>query len=60
MKSPELIYATEIEEFFWKDTDTSVMEGVPVGIDIENGSEINFLLFEDIYWKPNYEEGDDK
>lgn len=51
MKSENLVYASEIEEFFWKDEDVSVPEGIPVGYEVENKDSIDLVLFEDIYWK---------
>lgn len=46
----ELVYASEVEEFFYKDCDLAVSEGNPVGVDIDRGDEIEFILFDDIYW----------
>ena len=51
----ELIYASEVEEFFYKEDDLAVSEGQPVGVDIEDGDEVKFILFNNIYWSPNYE-----
>lgn len=54
--SSDLVCASSHEEFFWKDSDIAVMEGVPVGIDLEVGDRIDFILFEDIYWKDEDED----
>lgn len=53
--SCKLVNASEEEEFFYKDSDMPVLEGDPVGVDIESGDEIKFILFDGIYWK-----GDEK
>lgn len=57
MKSPELVVASEIKEFFYEDSNSPVEEGDPVGIDLENGDNVDFLLFDNIYWSPLNEEG---
>lgn len=46
--------ATEEEEFFYKDTDEPVLEGDPVGLDIENGGEVELVLFTNVYWNPSF------
>lgn len=51
MNSNDIIYASEIEEFFYENTDTPVQEGSPVGFEKENGSNIDLILFDDIYWE---------
>ena len=51
MNSNDIIYASEIEEFFYENTDISVQEGMPVGFEKENGSNIDLILFDDIYWE---------
>ena len=50
MKSTDLVYASEVEEFFWEKEGISVPEGTPVGYEVEVGNSIDFILFEDIYW----------
>lgn len=50
MNSEDLIYASEIEEFFWAEDDISVSEGTPVGFEKDNGANIDLILFDDIYW----------
>jgi hypothetical protein len=47
----ELIYASNYEEFFYEENDIPVSEGQPVGVEIENVDNIDFILFDDIYWK---------
>ena len=52
--SLDIMCATEEEEFFYKDTDEPVLEGDPVGLDIENGNEVELVLFANIYWNPEF------
>ncbi len=47
--SPSIVYATEVEEFFWEDSDISVSEGFPVGIEVDNGSSVDLILCDGIY-----------
>lgn len=54
LSSFDIVNACEEEEFFYKDNDEPVMEGDPVGIDIDRGSEVKLVLFSNIYWKPYY------
>ena len=49
-----MVCATEIEEFFYVDTDDPVPEGEFVGLDIDIGKEVKFVLFKNIYWNPQY------
>lgn len=49
------MYSTDIEEFFWKKTDEPVEPNTPIGYDLDEGNEVKFILFEDVYWRPNYE-----
>ncbi len=51
----DLICSSEIEEFFYKEDDIAVSEGEPVGVDIDEGDEVKFILFDHIYWRPNHE-----
>jgi|TARA_A100001015_G_C14758254_1_gene620323 hypothetical protein len=55
MKYSELVYSSDVEEFFWKDTDEAVESEIPIGYDLERGDEVELVLFDDIYWKPDYE-----
>lgn len=51
----ELVYASNIEEFFYSDNDMPVSEGNPVGVDVELEDEVQLVLFEDVYWQPSDE-----
>ena len=51
LSSFDIVYASEEEEFFYKDTDEPVPEGEPIGIDLERGNEVRLVLFKNIYWK---------
>jgi hypothetical protein len=50
MKSEQIIYASEVEEFFWEDSDISVPEGHPVGYEKESADSTDLILFDDVYW----------
>jgi hypothetical protein len=52
----ELIYASDFEEFFYCENDLPVSEGNPVGVEIDRGHEIEFILFGDVYWSLSDEE----
>ena len=45
--------ATEVEEFFYKDTDEPVMEGDPIGLDVDSENGVELVLFSNIYWNPD-------
>ena len=50
----EIVYASSFEEFFYCDNDIPISEGQPVGVEIENGNEVDFILFDYVYWSlPN-------
>jgi hypothetical protein len=55
IKSSNLIYASEDEEFFWEKDDSVVEEGIAVGYEVEreetlfDAHTIDLVLFEDIY-----------
>tara|TARA_B110000483_G_C18192072_1_gene541359 strand:- start:771 stop:965 length:195 start_codon:yes stop_codon:yes gene_type:complete len=55
MKSEQIIYASEVEEFFWEDSDISVPEGTPVGYEKESENSVDLILFDDIYWSCKHE-----
>jgi hypothetical protein len=70
MKDIELVCATDYEEFFYKDSNEVVEEGVPVGIEWsdqrrsfnsrgfslkDEGVSVHFDLFNNIYWSPKYD-----
>ena len=52
-KIVDLICASDFEEFFYKEDEMPVSEGQPVGVDLDLGDEVQFLLFDDIYWSFN-------
>ena len=52
-KIVDLICASDFEEFFYKEDDMPVSEGQPVGVDLDLEDEVQFLLFDDIYWSFN-------
>ena len=62
--SYELVYASKFPEFFYKADNSLVSEHTPVGVDItieDRGSldeppstEVQFKLFNDIYWNPDF------
>lgn len=56
IKSCEIVYASEFEEFFNKEDDSVVSEGQPVGVDLELDDEVKFVLLDDIYWHNEKEE----
>lgn len=58
MSIVDLICATEVEEFFYEDSDIPLSEGEPVGVDIDYGQEVKLILFENIYWKPQDEQSE--
>lgn len=51
----ELVYASNFEEFFYKDNQIPVSEGQPIGVDIDAGNEVCLVLFDDVYWNPCFE-----
>jgi|TARA_B110001454_G_scaffold218603_1_gene247100 hypothetical protein len=54
LSSEDLMYATEHVEFFYKDTDAAVKEGDPIGFDMDMGEGVELILFDNIYWDPQY------
>ena len=56
MKSCELVKASSYEEFYYSDSDLPVEEGDPVGVDLESGQKVEFILFNGIYWGEKNEE----
>ena len=55
-KSCELVKASDHEEFYYSDSHLPVEEGDPVGVDLESGEEVEFILFNGIYWGKRNEE----
>ena len=57
----DIMHATEVEEFYYKDElpfygkDKPVKEGDPIGFDVETGEGIELVLFDNVYWNPKYE-----
>ena len=51
MNKPELIYASDVEEFFYEDSELQVQEGDPVGVDLDYNQEVKLVLFDGIYWE---------
>lgn len=49
----DIVCASDVEEFFYKDTDEPVQEGDPVGLDIEKEFVVELVLFSNIYWNPD-------
>jgi hypothetical protein len=49
----DVVCATDFEEFFYTNNNEPVAEGDPVGLDIDNGNKVDFVLFSNIYWNPN-------
>ena len=50
----DIVFSTEVEEFFYTETDDPVPEGEMIGLDIDVGPEVRFVLFKNIYWNPQY------
>tara|TARA_B100000085_G_C18520119_1_gene503339 strand:- start:785 stop:973 length:189 start_codon:yes stop_codon:yes gene_type:complete len=53
-KIVDLVCASDFEEFFYKEDDMPVSEGQPVGVDLDCEDEVQFVLFDDIYWSFNH------
>ena len=49
----DIMYASDVEEFFYKDNDEAVPSGELVGFDIDTGDQIDFVLDSSIYWSPD-------
>jgi len=54
LSSLDIICATEVQEFFYEETDEAVSSGEPVGFDVETKDEVQLVLFSNIYWNPQY------
>lgn len=46
----QIVSASEVEEFFYQDTDEVVSEGDAVGIEIDNEDSVDLVLFGNLYW----------
>lgn len=56
IKSCQIVFASDHEEFFYKENDIVVSAGQPVGVELELENEYKFVLFDDIYWMDEKEE----
>ena len=52
----DVVCATEFPEFFYEDSDELVLEGEPVGLDVDTPDGVELVLFSNVYWSPQYEE----
>lgn len=50
MNNWEIICASDIEEFFYQETNEGVPEGDAVGIEVEDEDSVDLVLFSNIYW----------
>ena len=50
----DLMFATDFEEFYYEDGDAVVREGHPVGFDVDTDRGVELVLFDHIYWNPQY------
>lgn len=50
----QIMCASDEEEFYYEGTDELVSEGDAVGIEIDNGSSLDLVLFANIYWSDKY------
>lgn len=57
LSSVDLVFASDHEEFFYNDSNLVVESGEPIGFDVENGDEVELVLFNNIHWNPNYDRG---
>lgn len=55
IKSCQIVYASSVEEFFYKESDIPVSEGQAVGVDLETEDEVVFVLLDEIYWSDEKE-----
>ena len=51
---PEIMYATDFEEFYYEDSNEVVPEGEVVGFDFQLKDGVHFKLLKNIYWNPQY------
>jgi len=49
----DIMYASDVEEFFYKDTNQAVPSGELVGFDIDIGDQVEFVLDSSVYWNPD-------
>tara|TARA_Y100000361_G_scaffold126733_1_gene120862 strand:+ start:25010 stop:25201 length:192 start_codon:yes stop_codon:yes gene_type:complete len=62
MNSQQIIYASEVEEFFWEDSNEPVEEGTPIGYEVSSSDDpsdpsykIVLVLLSDIYYEAQEE-----
>lgn len=55
IQSCQMVFASDHEEFFYKENDIAVSAGQPVGVELELENEYKFVLFDDIYWRDEEE-----
>jgi hypothetical protein len=48
------MYAAEDDEFFFEDSGELIPAGQAVGLDIDRGEEVELVLFDNVYWAPNW------
>lgn len=58
--SLDIVCATDVEEFYYKETDKPVPENEPVGLDVETKEGVDLVLFSDVYWNPPYSSFDNE
>lgn len=46
----QITCASDVEEFFYENTNEVVLEGDAVGIEIEEENSVDLVLFSNIYW----------
>lgn len=51
ISSVDVVYASEIPEFFYESSGDIVCEGEAVGIEISEPTQVTLVLFEDIYFQ---------
>lgn len=49
IESCDIVYASDHEEFYYKDSGLVVEEGEPVGVDVELKDEVKFVLLSNIF-----------
>tara|TARA_X000001036_G_scaffold437790_1_gene483984 strand:- start:1093 stop:1260 length:168 start_codon:yes stop_codon:yes gene_type:complete len=53
MTDVDIMYASEVEEFFYEENDLPVSEGQIIGVEVSHKDSVELVLFEDIYWRAN-------
>ena len=52
--SDQLVFSSGDGEFFRESSNDPVVEGDPIGIEVDKGCSVDFKLFKDIYWSPSW------